>query len=261
MKDKTFETAIDKLEHQMEATKMEIAEVLERNNDEKLVDLKKAFIEVDMFMVEKIYACGPFTATALPPILVLAGFIDPKSRFAEFATVGLGSARMLKHLGLPATSLTAIADFLGTCENTCENFLCELWRHINEKSGRKFDFFGAGARDIVAQDGMLVHPDPTACHEGCVRFDGSRHSGRLVAAPSGGFRDTATVNKELAAVTEDAVKFMKTDMEERRQAAEKKGKNNTAKRKVLQTSAGPKPKTHAGKKAKGAPRKLLKDMD
>ena len=235
MKDKTFETAIDKLEHQMEATKMEIAEVLERNNDEKLVDLKKAFIEVDMFMVEKIYACGPFTATALPPILVLAGFIDPKSRFAEFATVGLGSARMLKHLGLPATSLTAIADFLGTCENTCENFLCELWRHINEKSGRKFDFFGAGAKDIVARDGKLVYPEVTACHQGCVRFDG-----RLVAAPSAGSRDMTKAGKELAVITRDAVAFMKADMVETRQAVEEAAKRKTSKRRALKMSPGPK---------------------
>ena len=243
MKDKTFETAIDKLEHQMEATKMEIAEVLERNNDEKLVDLKKAFIEVDMFMVEKIYACGPFTATALPPILVLAGFIDPKSRFAEFATVGLGSARMLKHLGLPATSLTAIADFLGTCENTCENFLCELWRHINEKSGRKFDFFGAGARDIVAQDGMLVYPEPTACHEGCVRFDG-----RLVDVPgSWPPRDMTAAGKELAAITRDAVTFMKDDMVETRRAMEEAAKRKTNKRQELRMSPTP-----PGKKAKVA---------
>ena len=164
MQDTEFETAMEKLFTKIEATKVEITKVLREDSGKQLVGLNELFLDFDTYLVEKIYGCGKFTATALPPILVLAGFFDPASRFAEFATVGLDSEKMLKHLGLPTTSLPVIAGFLNISENSTENYLCELWRHTNEKSGRKFDFFGAGARDIVAQDGMLVYPEPTACH-------------------------------------------------------------------------------------------------
>ena len=235
MQDTEFETAMEKLFTKIEATKVEITKVLREDSGKQLVGLNELFLDFDTYLVEKIYGCGKFTATALPPILVLAGFFDPASRFAEFATVGLDSEKMLKHLGLPTTSLPVIAGFLNISENSTENYLCELWRHTNEKSGRKFDFFGAGAKDIVARDGKLVYPEVTACHQGCVRFDG-----RLVAAPSAGSRDMTKAGKELAVITRDAVAFMKADMVETRQAVEEAAKRKTSKRRALKMSPGPK---------------------